>query len=105
MFDRALLALANKCGASQNHSQEREIVNDLHHRSEPARLQVRIEFCAHNHFDRDVGASFAPCEEICDLAVDDACDIEGAVASLRYGCGVDVHLDLRLPPGENIGLE
>lgn len=105
MLDCALLALTNKRCASQNHRQQREVVDDLHHRSEPARLQVWIEFCAHNHFDRDVEASFASCEEICDLAVYDALDVNGAVAGLRYGCGVDVHLDRRPPPGENIGLE
>src|SRR5215471_10940178 len=67
MLDRALLALADERGSGQDHGEHGEIVDDLHHRGEPARLQVRVELCARDYFDRQAHQSFAPGDELCDV--------------------------------------
>src|SRR5215470_11047918 len=52
MLDRALLALADERSSGQDYGEHGEIVDDLHHRVEPARLQVRVELCAGHDLDR-----------------------------------------------------
>ena len=43
VLDRAVFALAYQSGARQYDRQHGDVVDDLHHRCEPVRVQVRIE--------------------------------------------------------------
>ena len=47
----ALLALTDQRRAGQDDGQERDLVDDLGHRREPRRLQVRVESGAHDEID------------------------------------------------------
>ncbi len=105
MLDRALLALADERRAGQDYGQHSEVVDHLHHRGEPARLQIRVELCANNHFDRRTHQSFASGDELCDVVDDDVLDVGLAIEGLGNRGGIYVDLNRGLPPGKNIRLE
>src|SRR5215813_10034315 len=105
MLDRALLALADERGSGQDHGEHGEIVDDLHHRGEPARLEVRVELCARDYFDRQAHQSFAPGDELGDVVDDHVLDVGHAIKRLGHGGGIYVDLNRGLPPLENIRLE
>jgi hypothetical protein len=91
--------------AGQDHGQQGEVVDYLHHRGEPARLEVRVEPCARDHLDRHANQSFASGDELCDVVDDHVLDIRHAIERLGHGGGVYVDLNRRLPPRENIRLK
>ena len=105
MLDGALLALADQRRTGQDHGDHGEIVDDLHHRSEPARLQIRIELCMRNHLDQSTRQSFPSRHELGHIVDDHVLDVGHPVEGLgNRGC-IDVDLNGRLPPGKNIRLE
>src|SRR5262249_34576805 len=105
MLDRALLALADERSSGQDHGEHGEIVDDLHHRGEPARLQVRIELCTGHDLDRGTHQSFASADELRDIVDDDVLDVGHAIERLGHGSGIYVDLNRGLPPLENVLLE
>src|SRR5262245_25734452 len=105
MLDRALLTLADERGSGQDHGEHGEIVDDLHHRGEPARLEVRVELCAGHDLDRGAHQSLASGDELRDIVDDDVLDVGHAIEGLGHGSGIYVDLNRRLAPRENILLK
>src|SRR5215470_16591878 len=105
MLDRALLALADERGSGQDYGEHGEIVDDLHHRGEPARFQVRVELCAGHDLDRRTHQPLASADELRDVVDDDALDVGHAIEGLGHGSGIYVDLNRRLPPRENVLLK
>ena len=98
-------ALANQRSAGENHGDHGEIADDLHHRGEPTRFQIRIELYSRNHLDRWTGQSFALRYEVGHIVDDNGLDFSHAVEGMGNRGGVDIDLDRRPPPGDNIRLE
>ena len=105
MLDGAVLALADQRRAGEDEGQRGDAVDQLHHRTEPHIAQIRIEEHAHFRFDRQDGVSAMMLDEGRHLAVDDDMDIAVAEEGLRHTRGVDVDLDRRLVPGQDVPLE
>src|SRR5262249_56689086 len=93
MLDRALLALADERSSGQDYGEHGEIVDDLHHRVEPARFQVRIELCAGHDLDRGTHQSFASGDEFRDVVDDDVLDVGHAIEGLGHGGAIYVDLN------------
>src|SRR6516225_10558888 len=105
MLDRSLLAFTDQRRAGQDHGQQRDLIDDLRHRGEPGRLQVRIEVGSDNKVDGVTPSTAALANEVLNLVRNGGLEIIGAVAGLSHRRCIDVDLDLRLALGENIGLE
>src|SRR5262249_48032864 len=105
MLDRALLALADERSSGQDYGEHGEIVDDLHHRVEPARFQVRIELCAGHDLDRGTHQSFASGDEFRDVVDDDVLDVGHAIEGLGHGGAIYVDLNRRLPPRKDVLLK
>ena len=105
MFDGAVLALADQRRAGQDDRQHGDAVDELHHRAEPHRAQIRIEEDAHFEVGGQGGDCTMALHEGRYLAIDDVLHIAVADESLRHAGGVDVELDRRLAPGQHVALE
>src|SRR3974377_282353 len=102
MLDGTLLALANERSASEDHGDHGEIADNLHHRPEPARFQVRIEPYPRNELGRWAGQSFASRYEVGHIVNDDGLDFSHPVEGMGNCGGIDIDLNRSLPPCENI---
>lgn len=105
MLDGAVLTLADHRCAGENDGQGGDAVDQLHHRTEPHRVQIRIEEHVHFGFDRQDRVCAMVLDEGRDLAVGDDMDITVAEEGLRHTRGVNVDLDRRLAPGQHVALE
>ena len=95
-----MLALANKRGAGQDNREHGDVVDDLHHRSEPFRPEIGVEHDAEGEVDRLNFRSARGCEGSCSTCgvglhhlVDDLLQVGAAVAGL--GDRRRVHIDLQ----------
>src|SRR4029453_9042548 len=105
MLDGALLALANQRRTGQDHSDHSEIVDDLHYRGEPTRLQIWIELCACNHPYRCTGQPFAPGGELYYIVEDHVLDVAHPIEGLCGSGGIYIDLNGYLPSGKNVRRE
>ena len=105
VLDRALFALADQRRAGEDDRQKRDLVDDLGHRREPRRLEVRIEGGAHNEIDQARGRALSPGDEPLDLGGDGVAQRTCAVAGLGDRGGVDIDLEAGLALRANVGFE
>src|SRR6516165_3076050 len=105
MLHRPLLALPNERSAGQDHCQHGYVVDDLHDRGEPVRVEVRIELGSdHDVYGRAYG-TFAAGLEVGELLRDDGLYVHGTVTGLRHGRSINVQLQGGLPASQQVRLE
>ncbi|MNS51124.1 hypothetical protein D3C72_837880 [compost metagenome] len=98
-----MLALAQQRGAGEDDRQDGDVVDDLDHRQEPATLQVGVEQGLGVDYHRALRVvALAVVEQ---LAFEDAADIAGPHERLTHGRGVDIDLQFRRAPGQQVALE
>ena len=107
-----MLALANERGAGQDDREHRDVVDDLHHRSEPFRLEIGVEHDAEGEVDRlnfrsarGCGGSCSACGVGLHHLVDDLLQVGAAVASLGDRRRVHIDLQARIAIRDDVLLE
>ena len=68
-------------------------------------LHVRVELDAGHKLDRDAYQAFTPGHKVRDIADDHVLKVCHSKERLRNGGGIDIDLNRRLPPGQNVRLE
>src|SRR5262245_59536545 len=105
MLDRTLFALSDECRTRENNRKQCDVVDNLHDRGEPVRIQIRVKLGANDDIDRRLHTGFPASEEVGYLLSDYGLDVDRAVACLCQRGGVDVKLEGSLATGQQIHLE
>ena len=107
-----MLALANERGAGQNDREHGDVVDDLHHRCEPFRLEIGVEHDAEGEVDRlnfrsagGCGGSCSACGVGLHHLVDDLLQIDPAVAGLSDRGRIHIDLEARIAIRDDVLLE
>ena len=70
-----------------------------------ADFKFGLNFTLRHHFDRLTAPSFASSYELCHIVDDNVLDVSHAIEGLGNRGGIDIDLNGRLPPSENILLK
>jgi hypothetical protein len=105
MLGRAVRALADQGCAGQEHGEESDAIDQLHHAHEGRDLEIGIELRPDDEGYRWCGDRYWSPEEGRELLGDDILDIDGTSASLGHGSGVHVKLKRGAPSTYHVGLE
>ena len=97
-----MLAFAQQRGAGEDDGQDGDVVDDLDHPEEPATFQVAVEQRAAGQTGDLVRALLGG---VVQFALENPADVAGAHEGLTHGRGIDIDLQRRLAPGQQIGLE
>ena len=100
-----MLALPDQRRAGQDDGQQRDVVDDLHHRAEPGLVERGVEAGAQCQIHGwRVGAAVT-LDELIDFAGEDLLDIATAGEGLAHAGGVDIELHGRRSPRQHVALE
>src|SRR5262249_48950927 len=105
MLDRAVLALTDQGRTGEEHGDEGDAIDELHHGHEGGNFEIRIELRPDDEGHRWCGDCCRSAEEGGEFLRNDALDIAGAHASLGHGGGVHVELNHGAPTPHHVGLE
>ncbi|MNI57691.1 hypothetical protein D3C73_1127680 [compost metagenome] len=105
MIQGAMLAFTQQCCARQDDGQDRDVVDDLDDRQEPATLQVGIEqrSCRQQH--GGLARRIALATVVQQFALENPPDIASTHERLAHGGGINVDLQCRLVTAQQIGLK
>ena len=105
MFQRAVFALPDQRRAGQDDREHRDIVDQLHHRTEPGLGQIRVEPVPGYDFGRQCRRPLAAVYKRVDFIRHDLLDIAAPGERLRHARRIDVQLKFRTVSGQHVLLE
>src|SRR5262245_56374041 len=104
MLEGPVLALTDQRRTAEEYGQQRDGVDDLHHRHEGRGFEIRIELRPDHEVHRRLGACLWTLEKGRELLRDDALDVTRTGGSLRHSGGVHVELDRGAPSPRDVSL-